>query len=400
MRTGFANFEIPEQGEQTPKLSRCGACGLARQCHSPRMPVTGSGEKKILFVAEAPGADEDQQGVQLVGDAGKLLRRVLHGIGEELDDCWKTNAVICRPPRNEIKDIYIESCRPNLLRTIAELKPTVIVLLGLSAVQSLVRTEWKREIGLLGRWVGWKIPSSCHGSWICPTYHPSYLNRMNENPVLMRMLSEHIEAAFKLERQGPPQNTPLDALKSQVEIVLDRRAARKKMRALARKSGILAFDYETTGLKPDDPKQRIVSCAFCLDGKETWACMIDETMHRALSAVLRNKKLLKVASNIKFEERWTLAKLGHPVAGWDHDTMLEAHIQDNRRGITSLKFQAYVLLGIGDYESSVAPFLKAQGGNGLNRIRGLPPEELLLYNGLDARLEYEVMKIQRQRRIS
>jgi uracil-DNA glycosylase len=165
-----------------PQLAQCGACGLSRKCFSPRMPPTGKGSNKVLVVAEAPGEEEDRQGVQLIGRAGQLLRNMLHTIGEELDDCWKTNAVICRPPGNEIKTEYVAACRPTLLKTIAELKPRVIILLGGSAVESVIEPEWGRNVGGIGRWAGYTIPSPTYNAWLCPTYHPSYLLRPKRTP--------------------------------------------------------------------------------------------------------------------------------------------------------------------------------------------------------------------------
>ena len=383
----------PTEGDRLP---RCGECGLSKTCTSPRMLATGLGRRKILFVAEAPGKEEDQKGVQLIGDAGQLLRKLLHEIGEDLEEARKTNAVICRPPKNVIKDTYVEACRPNLLRTLQEFKPTVVVLLGLSAVKGLIPTEWGRDVGALSRWVGWTIPCATHGAWLCPTYHPSYINRMNEDPVLVGLLKSHLQKAYSLERSGTVPTTSVQALQGEVEVVRHMSTARKRLRALARREGLLAFDYETTGLKPDDRRHEIVSCSFCLDGKETWACMIDETCHRHLSAVLRAPGLGKIASNLDFEERWTRAKLGHGVENWHWDTMLAAHALDNRPGITSVKFQAFVLLGVGDYEGEVASFLKSSASRGgFNRIREADPYQLLLYNGMDSLLEFMVMERQK-----
>jgi len=380
--------------EKAPsRLPHCGRCGLASQCLSPRMAPTGGGKKKVLVVAEAPGTEEDRQGTQFIGQTGQVLRKLLHEIGEELEDSTKTNAIICRPPGNKIEDRYIEACRPNLLRTIEEVQPNVVILLGTSAAHSLIGTEWHRNIGNLGRWVGWRIPSALHQAWICPTYHPSYLDRTGMDAPLVRLTKAHLRSAFALHAKKP-QVSRLEDLEQQVDRVTKPRLVRLRLRDLAKEKGILAFDYEATGLKPDNPKHRIVSCSFCLDGKNTWAGLIDEQCHRNLSRVLRARGLRKIASNLKFEERWTIAKLGHPVVGWHWDTMLAAHVLDNRPGITSLKFQAYVQLGIGDYESKVSGFLKSKTANGFNRIHEIDTESLLLYNGLDSLLEYMLADIQ------
>ena len=105
-------------------------------------------------------------------------------------------------------------------------------------------------------------------------------------------------------------------------------------------------------------------------------------------------KTPKIGANDKFEERWCLKHLGISVKNWVWDTVLAAHCLDNRPGITSVKFQAFVRLGVEDYDSSVKPFLEGAGGNGRNRIREVDVGKFLLYCGLDSLLEYKVAKIQ------
>ena len=168
------------------------------------------------------------------------------------------------------------------------------------------------------------------------------------------------------------------------------------MKQLLKRKGVLAFDYETTGLKPENSKQKIVSVSFCLDGRKTFACMVTDNNKKLVSQILKSPNLKKVASNMKFEERWTRAKFGHEVRCWHWDTMLAAHVLDNRSHITSIKFQSFIYLGINDYDSFINPYLKTQPGELLNRIEELDPEELLLYNGLDSLLEYMIMKKQRR----
>jgi DNA polymerase len=359
------------------------------------MAPSGRGKVPVLFVAEAPGENEDRLGTQLIGDAGQCLRKMLKGIGEDLEDATKTNAIICRPPRNKIADVHIESCRPNLIATVQELKPKVIILLGMSAVKSLIGREWGDSLDVLTKWVGWTIPVHRYGAWVCPTFHPSYVLRMNEDPTLVMQVKQHLRAAYRMQTKELP-DTELKTLEKKVEIIRSAREARLRLRDLSQKAGRLAFDYETTGLKPDSPVHRIVSCSFCLEGKDTFACMIDDSTRPLLSRVLQNPDLLKIASNMKFEERWTMAKLGHPVAGWWWDTMLAAHVLDNRQGITSIKFLSFINFGIGDYNSKVKHLLRSETSNGVNRIDEIPADDLLLYNGLDSLLEYKMAIRQRK----
>lgn len=389
----FSPSTWESKDSRQPTIPRCGACGLHRQCLSPKMEHSGKGKRKILFIAEAPGQEEDRQGVQLVGKSGQLLRKVLRGLGMNLDDGWKTNAVLCRPPDNKMVTEYVQCCQATVLKTVKDLKPHVIVLLGKEALESLVHPLWGKDLGSLRKWVGWTIPVAEYGAWVCPTYHPAYLPRA-EDPVLEMMFEDHLETALSLEHEARDFLTT-SQLQNQVEVIQKERMIRARLRDLLKAKGRLAFDYETTGLKPDRDEQRIVTCSCCLEGEDTFAFPTSgDKVMRLLSRVLRRPDLAKVASNLKFEERWTQAKMGHGVANWHWDTMLAAHLLNNQPGITSVKFQAFVHLGIEDYSSHIHPYLKADNANGLNRITELDQRDLLIYNGMDSLLEYMVMEKQ------
>jgi len=94
------------------------------------------------------------------------------------------------------------------------------------------------------------------------------------------------------------------------------------------------------------------------------------------------------------EERWTLKTFGHGVTNWGWDTMLAAHCLDNRPGICSLKFQALVRLGVPSFNETTEPYLANVKGSPYNRIDEIYPPALLLYNGMDARLEYKLAMVQ------
>jgi len=256
--------------------------------------------------------------------------------------------------------------------------------------------DYGKKLGPMERWVGWQIPSETFGCWICPIFHPSRIFQMNEDKLIEDEFKSCLSSAFKLEKKKPKIHKKED-LENKVEIILNPRQAFKRMKDLALKEGILAFDYEATGIKPDREKQKLASVSFCLDGTDTWACMLEHPkVIDALRDVLQNKKLKKVASNLKYEERWSIAKVGTKVASWYWDTMLMAHLLDNRSGITSVKFQAFVHLGIGDYDSHISPYLQSKGSNTMNNVFDLDPKDLLLYNGMDSILEYLVMEKQRE----
>jgi uracil-DNA glycosylase family 4 len=400
-RQGFFSKSELAAPPPAPRVPLCGACGLFRKCHSPKMPVSGRGRKKILLVAEAPGRDEDRAGRQFVGVSGQMLEEHLSRNGVDMrHDCWLTNALICRPPGNEIEDNrQVGYCRPNLLRSVEELRPEVIVLMGKQVVRSLIGHIFREQMGdkklTMARWAGWQIPCQRYNAWLCPLYHPAAVLRAKEQPngpALRLTFERHLRAACKL-RDRPWD--PVPDFRKDVEVILDPAAA--AIRLAKYTGGAIAFDYETDRLKPDHPDARIVSCSVCWEGQETIAYPWHGEAVTATKKLLFNADVRKVGQNIKFEERWTRREFGRGVRGWDWDCMLASHCLDNRAAVTSLKFQAFVRLGQEDYSTHVSPYLEAPdgGGNTPNRIRRVDLESLLLYNGLDSLLEYKLWEAQK-----
>lgn len=393
--TGF--FASSKLRQEPPALlvPRCGACGLYKHCESPKMKPYGDGRKHVLVVGEAPGETEDELGRPFIGKAGQLLRQVLGDIDVNLDrDALTTNAIICHPAQNETPDEKkIEYCRPNLNATIKDNQPHVIVTLGRVALESVIAAHWKGDVGTMERWVGWTIPLKEY--WVCPTFHPSFILRMN-NPVYERRFKEHLKAAFALE--GMPGNQDefegVEESKKRVEILFDERKIYEALREIDEHGGWAAFDYETNCLKPEYPKARIISCSVS-NGARTIAYPWMGRAILATSMFLKSKRTKKIASNAKFEDRFTNHFLKHPVSNWAGCTMIGTHCLDNRQAICSLKFQCLVQMGIPSYNAHIEPYLEGFNGH-YNRIHEIDLNELLLYNGLDSLFEARLGVLQRQ----
>ncbi len=125
----------------------------------------------LMFVGEAPGADEDKQGRPFIGRAGQLLTKIIESIGIKREDVFIANILKCRPPgnRNPLPE-EIALCSPYLLRQIDIIKPKVICALGKFAAQTLLDTETPIS-KLRGNFHDY------HGVKLMPTYHPAYLLR-------------------------------------------------------------------------------------------------------------------------------------------------------------------------------------------------------------------------------
>ena len=388
----FSPSKIKQENPNDLRGPKCGICGLYQTCHSPKMPPTGRGRKKVLIVAEAPGKQEDRQGVQLIGDAGQRLRKNLKQIGIDLDrDCWKTNAVICRPPHNNTPDSEkIVACRPNLWETVETLQPKVVLLLGGVALRCAVGKLWKEGVGNLSRWVGDQIPGHRLNAWLCPTWHPSFLIRTDDK-VLDLLFRQHLKRAFK--KVDKPLPKPID-LKRSVRTEFNTHTAARLIRRMRQEGVPLAFDYETNCLKPEFPGARILCCSIS-NGRTSvafpWHGEAIGEMQTTLSSGIP-----MIAANTKFEERWGKIHAQTPVKNWLCCTMIGAHVLDNREGRTSLKFQAFVTMGVGSYDDHVGPFMEA-GKNGLNKLDQLDLKDLLFYNGADSLLTWKLAMIQRRK---
>jgi DNA polymerase len=135
----------------------------------------GNPKARLVFVGEGPGADEDEKGEPFVGDAGRMLNRIISAMGIRREDVYICNVVKCRPPGNRNPEAdEIGACAPFLLRQLRSVRPEAIVALGKFASQTLLET--KEPISKLrGRF------RDFHGIPLMPTYHPSYLLRTGGN---------------------------------------------------------------------------------------------------------------------------------------------------------------------------------------------------------------------------
>lgn len=396
MKGFFSSADVLSTRVALPTLPQCGVCGLHKKCISPKMPVSGKGKSEIMIVGEAPGKTEDERNRPFIGESGQILEGTLRKLGVEMrHDCWITNALRCRPPNNVIRDKRsIDYCRPYLMEAIREHNPRIIILLGATAVQSLLGWLWKEDVGGITRWVGWRIPNQRLNAWICPTFHPAFLlrNQQMKGPDISAMyFEEHLRRAVNL-KDRPFEEVP-DFGKS-INIVLDCKHAASLITAMKERGSPVAWDIETDRLKPDHKRSTIISCAVS-DGKET----VSYPWHgRAIQATLDllRSDVPKWGWNLKFESRWLLARYGCRIRNFDWDGMLAAHTLDNRKHICSLKFQAFVMLGQESYDDDIKPYLKASGNNIENRIKEVGLNKLLVYNGTDALLTWKLAKIQRR----
>lgn len=203
---GFIEAESQESAEASPyadldlptlatDAASCTKCSLHETRNSVVFGV-GNTDADLMFIGEAPGADEDRQGEPFVGRAGQLLTQIIEaGMKLKRGDVYIANVLKCRPPgnRNPTPD-EVETCSPYLVRQIELIQPKVIMALGSFAAQMMLGTK----IGitkLRGEFhpcnvAGLRVPPHKQPPVVMPTYHPAYLLR---NPGAKREVWEDVK---------------------------------------------------------------------------------------------------------------------------------------------------------------------------------------------------------------
>lgn len=188
-------FKLDSLATIANAVADCRRCALYATAKNP-VPGTGNPNADFMIVGEAPGANEDEQGVPFVGQAGQLLTKIIEAIHLSRDDVFIVNVLKHRPPgnRNPLAE-EVTACSPYLVRQIELIKPKVILALGTFAAQTLLET--KTTIG--------KLRGQIHRYYGVPlivTYHPAALLR---NPAWKRPTWEDVQLARRiLDHTGAP----------------------------------------------------------------------------------------------------------------------------------------------------------------------------------------------------
>ncbi len=189
--TATQRLEDPEKGLQAVK-DEIGDCQRCKLWRGRKTIVYGQGNPKaeLMFVGEAPGAEEDEQGLAFVGRAGQLLTDIIEkGLKMRRSDVWIGNILKCRPPQNRNPEPdEVLSCQPFLEAQIRAIRPRVLVGLGKFGAHWLLKTAQPitRLRGQVGEYEG--IP-------VMPTYHPAYLLR---NPAGKKDVWEDMKTVLRL----------------------------------------------------------------------------------------------------------------------------------------------------------------------------------------------------------
>lgn len=397
----------PQSPSGTPKQRRapstrtkkstdpCEICGLQSGCITPRMPVSGEGQKGILVIGEGPGRTEDEKGMPFIGESGDLLESSLRKLGIDLrKDCWITNAVVCRPPKNRTPTKKeIKCCHPRLWDNIKKLSPRFLFLFGASAVDAIYQGRMPTES--ISRWQRLCIPDPKANAWVLSHFHPSYLIRNQHDKNLLSTFERDLTFSVSCLQKSPPEFP--DWKSKIIQLTTADSIVSFLQNLLHLKTGWIAVDYETSGLQPYHPGMRILSCAIAPNPYESYAFPVsypgtwvsDELseIKHYLQLVMGADHLNKICHNLSFEEKWTRRILGTRIGGERWCSENAAHILDARQKFSGLKFQTFVNFGVEAYDKEVDKF-KLGGLPPFNTMHKVPLPKLLEYNGADSLFTY------------
>ena len=407
----------------------CDSCDGFQNCKNPKRGYVGEGKKGILILGPEPSKKDDDLFEYFTSESMHYFLKILSSQGIDiLRDCWYLPSVQCYPGyKKKVSTLMINSCRERTLYEIHNLKPKTILTLGDTALKVLLGNRCTARISLAGtvKWSGWVIPDQeleCH---IIPTFHPYFVlaplyerkkqliewrrykfttvpiwkdkQITSKDDFLIRQLhfTNHISKLTE-SRSFYKHN-----ILSEAAVITNPEEAIAVLKKFQQEKRI-SFDYETTGKKPHRKGHKII-CIGISNGIVSYGFPIfydNQEFLDELKRLLTNPMIEKVAHNLKFEESWTRNILGYKVQGWHWDSMVAAHILDNRTAVTGLKFQVYVRFGIVGYDDEVEPYMTLKpgedvyGDNGFNKLEELEIEKTCLYCAQDAHFTDYLAKVQ------
>jgi uracil-DNA glycosylase family 4 len=355
-------------------------------------PYVGNKYNGLVVLGQSPSKEDDLKQKPFVNKRATVVRSIAYKMGYNLADVGAfTYALSCSVGKGKGTDVQYKCCRDILVKNINELKPKMILCCGEMAFKSL--------FGLKN-----KIATSKLRGRVIPNYEFNCIvfTLMNPNDVYKGFqeyaMRKDIERALTLwkkiyhVRKKVKQDLEFKKILDGIRIE-EIKTPNKLDIALKHISSWdeVAFDYETTNVKPYDEYFEITHMQF---GREKLAYVINESLWQTYPVwrkikkfvkwLLENKSIHKIIQNDKFEDLCSRHSIGIKRIVNSDCTMLATHVIDERRGCTSLDFQNLTRFGIPPYSDTVKSYLqKKNKDDKTNRIRLAPYDDLITYAGLD-----------------
>lgn len=393
------NRPAPRASAKTSKRERrrgnasaydCTRCGLDKDCKSPRMKGVGPKNAGIMIIGEAPGKREDLNGKPFIGSSGTLLRtEFTKATGISSNDVFITNAVRCRPPENKTPTkAQIKNCWAFLEKEIMEVKPKLIVLVGGTAINSVIGAGGAFKLR------GTHIPTMEFGfpTVLAPILHPAFVDRSKD--LTIGVFRKDLRALKKAIKKKVNIKTYIDnntVIEDADELIYLLEDIRKNEKPFSQ-------DWETQGVSPFNHKTGfIVSSAIATSYKKSFTYIMEdhctgrpwtdrEWKHiKKEHGRLFTSDCIKIFHNYKFEKKWAIQRLGTDILYNIRDVMYQGHIIRELKGAKDLDFLSYINFGIRKIPE--ADRFKKDMFN-------CPPNILHPYGGLDAKLTFRLDKRQ------
>lgn len=393
-----------------------GNCDKCKACEStlhPFLSYSGEGRKKILVVSDFPSHFDDRDKTHFSGEWGELLQEYLNRHGIHLyRDCWRINAHRCllHPAATESNTKqYVIHCQQYLKRVVLETRPEYILLLGTYAITGFYYPHFSGsgEAYSPERWRGFLIPDQEYKAIVSCTYHPRTLLMNPEDKAYEILFSKDISRFCACINNNDIKDFEQINYDNYVKILNLYPDVVSLFERIIKNKLPITFDYETTGLKPFSNGHKVGMVGIALSETEaycvplqwpnTWTEKEYRKIEELWKEILSNKEIKKSNHNILFEDVWSYGIFATRLSGVEWDTQLGAHIIDNRRAFTGLKFQTYLYFGVLSYDEHIKPYLSSERKvSEFNNLFKAPYKELATYCALDCIFSRKLMQIQKK----
>jgi len=328
----------------------CKICGMYKNCESPKMEPYGDNSEHIFVLGEAPGKKEDEKGRGFIGKSGNYLDDTLNELGIDFAmDCVRSNVLQCKPVNNKFLSEKVEYCYPRLEEQIKKYKPKLILCFGMEAIKRILETDVLPS--RLESIHGMVFPSKKYKCYVSCNYHPAYIMRIGESkdfggkPEYNDIFIRDIEKALEYLDKSVKDITNI--LDSKHDEVLNEEEAILFLKSITGKYNTeWALDFETNQLSPFKDNAKLISMSLCNDPLKSYCIPLEGISDKLIVAIVKFIKNSQVSCHSgKFDSIWSANLLGTFLDNRTYDTILAAHVLDERRDIKSLEFQSYLYTG-------------------------------------------------------
>ena len=390
----------------------CGKCKLNKNTDNPCIPVSGQGEKGILFIVSAPSSNEDDLGSFGHGMEYDALKNRLNQIDIDLDrDCYYMAAISCFPMDNrkipvELDDKYVDCCRANVYSHIEKLKPKVVIPMGTYPLKSLYSHRHDFVNGIT-QWRGKHVPDQKLGCWVAPIYDYDWISDHQSDQQAILVYDNDLEQAVA---HADIEFKKLPCYKDKIKLLMEYNDIIELLdQLIAIQPEAIAFDYESNARRPYAEGTKLLTMsmyipeldtayAFPLQWRKHFTRREVRVLYRKLRMIMTNKETRFIAHNLSMEDSWTSEKMEFYIENWYWDTMIMQHLIDTTPKSKGLKMQCFLRWGVEGYDDYSKKFITDSDdetdGVSFNKLEDAKLPLVLEYNAYDSLFTWHLFQEQ------